>query len=112
MPTHSFRPATPAEIANDLTQNPADFWCGIPLNLDPASVANGARSLWGEPGGSALEGEIMWRLRCGDTPVYLSVNGLGPPEVLFSSAWLPEEREAERIVEQIRRVLQRSRRPQ
>jgi len=112
MPTHTFRPATSAEIIQDTCLNPTDFWCGIPLNLDADRVADGARRLWGEPSASALEGEMMWRLRCDDTPVYVSVTGLGPPEVLFSSAWLPEVEEAERMVEDIRERLRRSRRKQ
>jgi hypothetical protein len=108
MPTHTFRPATSAEIIQDTFLNPTDFWCGIPLDLDADRVADGARRLWGEPGDSALEGEMMWRLRCDDTPLYVSVNGLGPPGVLFSSAWLPEVEEAERMVEAMRRMLKGS----
>lgn len=101
----TIRQATPHEIIMDGITNPADMWFTHRIDLDSQTVARVATALWGKPGHSMANGELMWRLRAGEGhgfPVYISV-GFDTPTVLFSSAAEPDAPET--LVAQIRGML-------
>lgn len=73
--------------------------------MPPGLVVRAARRLWGSPVQSAVEGEMLWKLRCGEgdgLPAYVSV-GVGEPCLLFSACQAPERPEVPLV--QIRQML-------
>ncbi len=101
------RVATAAETAEDLATNPIDLWFLLPLGLAPESVRRAATDLWGSPGRSVLDGELLWRLRWrdGDQAVYLSVDGVGGPVLMFNACDPPDLPKAEALVADVTRLL-------
>lgn len=86
--------------------NPTDFWIQLRLDLRPLIVEQAARSIWGGPEPTGTPGESMWRLWSLelDVPIYIAI-GMLPPAILFSGGMLPEDKDEERLRDEVRQML-------
>ena len=97
------RRATSDEVCEDAFLG--DMQVQVTIEAPPRSALRRGIEQWGEPAATYGPGDWLWRLRCGDLPLRVSICPRGSAWALFNLYARPDEEDEERILAELSEML-------